>query len=66
MLNKFDKKYMAKLCDAKGIVCQACRYHNKNACETCIISNLLDKELERLQAEKVNLDPIDDIVSSVR
>ena len=51
MLNKYEKKYIANLCNAKSNVCQACRRHNENACESCPISNLLDKELERMQTD---------------
>ena len=62
MLTKAEKKYLSKVCDAKAVVCNACSFHNKNVCDQCPISNLVDKELMRLKTKTINNDRLDDIL----
>ena len=51
-MTKANKKYLANMCNAKDIVCTACRKHKENACNKCPIVNIMDDELRRLQGNE--------------
>lgn len=53
-MTKIEKRYLANVCDAKDIVCNACRHHHGDMCSKCPIVNLIDNELRRLQTGDVN------------
>lgn len=51
-MTRIEKKYLMQVCDAKDIICNACRFHHKDACDKCPIVNIIDNELNRLSKRK--------------
>lgn len=47
-MKRKERRKLAKICNAKDLVCKTCVSHNTNNCRVCPITNLIDNELHKI------------------
>ena len=47
-MTRKQKRKLAKVCNAKDLVCKTCVGQRNNTCYKCPIKNLIDNELHRI------------------
>lgn len=53
-MTRKQRRKLAKVCNAKDLVCKTCVSQKSNVCKKCPIVNLVDNELHRINKTKGN------------
>ena len=53
-MTRKQRRRLAKVCNAKDLVCKTCVSQNGNTCKICPIAHLIDNELHRINGTKGN------------
>lgn len=51
-MTRKQRRRLAKVCNAKDLVCKTCASQNGNTCKICPIAHLIDNELHRINDTK--------------
>lgn len=62
-MKRKEKRKLAKICNAKDLVCKTCKSHLTNACKICPITNLIDNELHKINGTWT--DEFAEVVSNI-